>query len=438
VTGSLSLRAEPMFMRWVTAEGVSMVGTAITTVVLPLIVYEETGSAAQTGLLFAFRVVPYLVFGLIAGPVADRGNRRVLIIGGNLVEGVLVLTIPIAHLLGVLTVAQVYAVALLSATAFVFSDAAVFGAVPALVGPGRLPAANGMLSSISAGAEIAGPVIAGVLVATTGPANAVTIDSVSFFAAAAVQATIHSSFRDLDTSEAPPGRLRARVGAAIDFIRSDRTVATLLGVGFGNSFAFGAVLGLLVPYAVEELGLASEDGRIGILYGAIGVGSLVSGLLFARLFRPTRVPVLTPLTLAVSGALGLGLAGTSRWPVAAGLVGLFALSFMTTITIGITYRQLVSPDHLRSSVNVIGRMVAWGGQPFGAATGAIVTTVAPVPVAYAGAGGLLLGAATVARLLLRRSSGSDPRERSGGRPAGTRSRARRVGRGSRTHRPATG
>jgi MFS family permease len=436
VTGSLSLRAEPMFVRWVTAEGVSMVGTAITTVVLPLIVYEETGSAAQTGLLFAFRVVPYLVFGLIAGPVADRGNRRVLIIGGNLVEGALVLTIPIAHLLGVLTVAQVYAVALLSATVFVFSDAAVFGAVPALVGPDRLPAANGTLSSISAGAEIAGPVIAGVLVATTGPANAVTIDSASFFAAAVVQATIRSSFRDPGAAEPPPSRLRARVGSAIDFIRSDRTVATLLGVGFGNSFAFGAVLGLLVPYAVEELGLASEDGRIGVLYGAIGVGSLVSGLLFARLFRPARVPVLTPLTLAVSGVLALALAGTSRWPVAVGLVGLFALSIMTTITIGITYRQLVSPDHLRSSVNVIGRMVAWGGQPFGAAAGAVVTTVAPVPVAYAAAGGVMLAFGAAARLLLRRSSGSAPQGRSDGRPAGIRSLARRDGQARRTRPPA--
>ncbi len=85
-----SLRAEPRFVRWAAAEGVSMVGTSISTVVLPLVVYEETGSAAQTGLLYALRVVPYLVFGLIAGPVADRGNRRLLIIGGNVAEGALV------------------------------------------------------------------------------------------------------------------------------------------------------------------------------------------------------------------------------------------------------------------------------------------------------------------------------------------------------------
>ena len=82
-----SLRSEPGFVRRASAEGVSMVGSAVTGVVLPLVVYQITGSAAQTGALFAFRVVPYLLFGLVAGPIADRGNRRRLIIGGNLVEG---------------------------------------------------------------------------------------------------------------------------------------------------------------------------------------------------------------------------------------------------------------------------------------------------------------------------------------------------------------
>ena len=71
-----------------------MVGSAVTMVVLPLVVFEATGSVTLTGALFAVRVVPYLLFGVIAGPVADRGNRRLLIIGGNVAEGVLVATIP--------------------------------------------------------------------------------------------------------------------------------------------------------------------------------------------------------------------------------------------------------------------------------------------------------------------------------------------------------
>jgi hypothetical protein len=69
-----SLRHEPAFVRWATAEGISMLGTAVSAVVLPLVVYEATGSAAQTSALFALRVVPYLCFGLVAGPVADRGT----------------------------------------------------------------------------------------------------------------------------------------------------------------------------------------------------------------------------------------------------------------------------------------------------------------------------------------------------------------------------
>lgn len=139
-----------------------MLGTAVSAIALPILVYQLTKSATLTGLLFALRVLPYLLVGLIAGPIADRGNRRLLIIGGNLVEGALVASVPIAALFDVLTVAQIYVVTLGSATMFVFSDAAVFGAVPALVGTKRLPAANGFLSALQSGSEIAGPAIAAI------------------------------------------------------------------------------------------------------------------------------------------------------------------------------------------------------------------------------------------------------------------------------------
>ncbi len=208
-----SLRHEPRFVRWASAEGVSLVGSAVTTVVLPLVVYDATGSAAQTGVLYALRVVPYLVVGLIAGPIADRGNRRRLIIGGNLAEGVLVASIPVANAFGVLTVPQIYAVALLSATAFVFSDAAVFGAVPALVGPQRLAAANGLLSSISSGAEVIGPVIAGALVALVGPATSVALDAASLLRRRR-RARQHPVDVPHRVERADSGRARGRQGGA--------------------------------------------------------------------------------------------------------------------------------------------------------------------------------------------------------------------------------
>ena len=84
------------------------------------------------------------------------------------------------------------------------------------------------------------------------------------------------------------------------------------------------------------------------------------------------------------------------------LFAAFSLSMTTTITIGITYRQLAAPDDLRSSVNVMGRMISWGGQPFGAATGALVASLASVPTSYAMAAIVMVVSAVVARVLLRR------------------------------------
>ena len=112
--------------------------------------------------------------------------------------------------------------------------------------------------------------------------------------------------------------------------------------------------------------------------------------------------MLTPGTILCSGLLAGLLATTALWPGALLIVGVFAWSIGTTIMVGITYRQLVAPDDLRSSVNVIGRMISWGGQPFGAATGAFVAASASVSAAYAMASVVMLVSAAAAALLLRR------------------------------------
>ncbi|MEY2580412.1 MAG: hypothetical protein QOE09_261 [Ilumatobacteraceae bacterium] len=376
-----ALRDDKRFVRWAIADGISVTGTAISNVVLPLVVYAETGSSAATGGLFALRVVPYIFFGAIAGPVADRWNRRRLILGGPIIEGLLGATIPIAAVMGVLTVAQVYIVGLLSATAFVFSDAAVFGAVPALVGTDRLAAANGFLGSTISVAEIVGPALGGVLASTVGATNAVWFDSASFFIAAAMQGSIRSNFR---VGEPPTGKLqvRAQIKRALQFVRGNRSVATLLFAGFGNSVGFGAVVGLLVPYAVEQLSLPEGNFRVGILYSAYGAGSLLSGLLFSRIFSTRRVRWITPISIAVSSAIAVGLVVSTDWRPSAWLLVLFGWSVTTTITTGITYRQLAAPDDLRSSVNVFGRMISWGGQPFGAGAGALISALLDVRAAY--------------------------------------------------------
>ena len=230
-----------------------------------------------------------------------------------------------------------------------FSDAAVFGAVPALVGRERLAAANGFLGSMSSAAEIVGPALGGVLAAALGPTNAIWVVAFSLLVASLVQTTIRSSFRA--GSAIPPARpsVADQVRRALSLVRRQRTMLTLLLVGFGNSFAVGTILGLLVPYAVEQLDLTDAQGRIGVLYSAGGVGSLLAGVLLSRLFRIERVKWLIPGTLACSSLLIDGLVASTSFVSALVLMTAFSWSIATTIAVGITYRQLTAPDDLRGA-----------------------------------------------------------------------------------------
>jgi MFS family permease len=139
---------------------ISLLGTAITSVVLPILVYRLTASALLTSLLATLEVLPYLLFGLFAGEVADRVDRRRLMVGCDLLNTFLLGSIPAAGWLHALTVPHIFVVALLSASAFVWFDAADFGAIPTLVGREYLVAATSAFASMSTIVGIIGPALA--------------------------------------------------------------------------------------------------------------------------------------------------------------------------------------------------------------------------------------------------------------------------------------
>lgn len=136
------LRADRQFRRYWLARVVSLAGSAATYVALPVIVYRLTRSPLVTGLVAALEAVPYLCFGLVAGAVADRIDRRRLMVGADLVSATVIGSVPVAAAGHVLTATHILVVAALAATAFVFFDAANFGALPTLVGTARITAAN--------------------------------------------------------------------------------------------------------------------------------------------------------------------------------------------------------------------------------------------------------------------------------------------------------
>ena len=401
------LLAKRSFLQWLAADAINTLGSGISSVVLPILVYDRTGSAAQTGVVFGLRVVPYLLLGLIAGPIADRFDRKRLLVLGLVGEGLAMATIPVANMFAPVSVLQIYAVTLAASVCFVFSDAATFGALPTITGATLLPAANGLLTSLGSAALIAGPAVGAVLTGWIGAAPTIWFDAASFALAAAALGGIPGSFRVATEARASTS-IRRQAAEGLRFIATERAVLTLILVGFINSLAFGAVLGQIVVYADRALHLPRGNAKVGLLFTAGAVGTLLAGAVFARLFTIRRIRVITPTALAAAALIAVGLATTSAFVVAAGLYVLFSLAIQLVITVGITYRQLASPDHLVSSVNVVGRMVAWGGQPFGALLGGLAAEQFGIRSMTLLAAGCFGAASVYAFVGLRRTITPDP------------------------------
>jgi MFS family permease len=185
------LLRDPQFLRYLVGRMLSGAGNVATLVALPVLVYRASDSASLTALVAACEAAPYLLFGLLAGALTDRWNRKRVMITADVLSTVLLATIPLAHWVwGEVSIPHVLAVAFLGPTIGVFFDGAVFGAVPLLVGRDRIAAANSYVWSLQSIIEIVVPSVVGVLIAFLHPAWLLGFDALTFAVSAALLAGI--------------------------------------------------------------------------------------------------------------------------------------------------------------------------------------------------------------------------------------------------------
>lgn len=145
----LPLQRDRDFRRYAAARVASLTGSAVTYIAMPTLIYQMTGSNFWTALVVVAEALPYLCIGLFAGALADRVDRRRVMVTSDLVNAVLLASVPTAYLLGGLTVPHALVVAFASQASFVFFDAANFGALPTLAGLDRLAAAQSTMFGAS-------------------------------------------------------------------------------------------------------------------------------------------------------------------------------------------------------------------------------------------------------------------------------------------------
>ena len=162
VLASGSIRGD--FSKFWAGQTVSNLGSSITLFALPLLVYELTGSAINLALTTAAQFIPHLAFGLFIGAWVDRLDRKKLMIVVDLLRAVVISTIPLLAAFDALSVWWIYGTGFVMSTLTIFFDSSQFAAIPSLVRKRELVNANGQIQASYSAAQVAGPLLAGVLV----------------------------------------------------------------------------------------------------------------------------------------------------------------------------------------------------------------------------------------------------------------------------------
>jgi MFS family permease len=357
-------------------------------IALPLLAITLTDSPALVaGVTIASRL-PWLLFALVAGALADRLDRRRTMILVDLLRAVLLATLAAATFADLASLPLLYLVAFALGMAETMFDTSAQSIMPSLVERDLLSRANGRLYAVELTMnQFVGPPIGGLL-AAAGIALAFGTAAVAYLLAAGALLTIAGAFRPV--REGPATRLHQDIAEGLRYLAGHRLLRTLaLMVGFTNLWTT-AVFSVFVLYAVAPGPLGLTEVGFGILMTTMAAGSLAASVLVERLERLVgRADLLALSVLATAIATAVPAFTTEPAVVGASFfVAGFAMVAWNVVTVSL--RQRIVPDRLLGRVNATYRLLAWGTMPIGAALGGIIGEILGVREVFLIAGAALL------------------------------------------------
>ena len=386
-TGPLARNRD--FRAFVIAEGISSVGDAVSFTALPLLVLALTGSGFAMGIVGALQSLPDLVFGLVAGAIADRSNQKRMMVLSDLGRAALTALIPLSVVLHGPTMAVILIVAAPMSTLRSLFLAAYTAAVPAIAGRARLAQANSYFEVVYSTGFIIGPAIAGLLATAIGPGMTLAIDAASFVFAAIGIALIRRPLQA--PGNRPETHLVAEIREGVAFIvRTPVLRSSILFWSLTSVVSAGLVTALTVRITRD---LALPASALGLVLATFGMGTVVGALWASRIRRGRAWPQILGGNLVRGGALLVeGLVASIE--VMAALAFVTGIASSLILIAYLTVRSAYAPDELLGRVGSTARTLSLGMQPVGMlATGALIdlTSGSTTLVAI----GLLLTAASV-------------------------------------------
>jgi MFS family permease len=360
-------------MFWV-AQALSHTGTQVSELAIPLTaVLVLSANSVEMGVLTAMEPLPSLVLGLFLGVLVDRVRRARLMFWCNIGQALLIGTIPLAAMLGILTLAQMCIVMFAAGSLSLAYALAHTAYVPVLVTDRRqLTAANSAVALSDSVTAVGGPGLAGVLVQVLTAPIAVAVDAASFLVAAVLQLFGRRS-DPKPSGEPEPMGISLRDGLRA-FAQHRGVVAITAAKAIPDFFHWG-VLALFVLYAVRELHLAPAT--IGLIWMIASLGPVAAGVFADRVSRRLGVATTSMVAGIIFGGANLliPLAAGPTWLVVA--IIMFAnfiggLSVVYLIIVRATMLQQTVAPNLLGRVGGVMRLIEWGPGPVGSLLGGLL------------------------------------------------------------------
>lgn len=360
------------FVTYWSGQTVSEVGDRVSELAIPLIAVTMLhASPRAVGILTAAVWIPNLLSLVVGAWVDQRRFKKRIMVWANVFQGLTILTLPLAHYLGAITLTQLFAVALLSGAAGVVFQTAYPSFFVSLVRKDQYIEANSLVSSTRSGSFIVGPALAGGLIQTLTAPIALLVDGFSFLVAAFLTRRVDIDETSRSRDESADRLLRRALDGMRFVLRHPYLKASLRCATTINFFNF-VVSALVILFASRQLHLSA--GTIGLAFGIGATG----GLLGAVMARPVARRIGVGHTIAVGAVVFsapmalLPFASGSVWTKGAMLALVEFVSGIGVMLFDVNLNALqtaVTPDDMRSRVSGAFSTINYGVRPLGAIIG---------------------------------------------------------------------
>jgi MFS family permease len=273
-SGILSNRS---FRLYFAGQGMSFIGDGLRSLAIPLLVFHLTGSALSLGITYALEFLPFALAGLVGGSLADRLDRRQLMIVCTVVRFVIIVTLIAGALRGFLSLALIYSgIVVISVAAAIFMGGEA-SSIPYTVGKDKATQAVSTLIAAEQGANLIAPPIGGALYSIAGPVPALIVNAVTYLLSLGAIAAIPTLGPEAPGPLPTFAELRADITQGFRFLWADKVMRTITLMSLGLNLFGMMAMAIYIPF--YKIALGASDAQVGLTLGISAVGSICGSLL---------------------------------------------------------------------------------------------------------------------------------------------------------------